>query len=156
MRLSAPGAAESCSVERSSASAAGLPAHLFAVESVDHEWLFARCAAAVHHAAVGTTGASLRAGIPTVAIPHMTDQFTWARRLHELGVGPEPIRRSQLTVERLAAALHAADGDEMRRRAASLGERIRREDGVGRAVEAFQRHVEVRRPDHASAVRSLT
>jgi sterol 3beta-glucosyltransferase len=41
-----------------------LPPHVVAVDSIDHAWLFARTAAAVHHAAVGTTAAALRAGIP--------------------------------------------------------------------------------------------
>jgi sterol 3beta-glucosyltransferase len=133
-----------------------LPPHVFAVDSIDHDWLFARSAAAVHHAPVGTTAAAVRAGIPSVAIPQMTDQFLWARRLHELGVGPPPIRRRDLTVQGLVQAIRIATGDEgMRRRAAALGERIRGEDGVARAVEAFERHVAQHRPDHPSAVTSV-
>jgi sterol 3beta-glucosyltransferase len=130
---------------------APLPPHLIAVDSIDHDWLFAQSAATVHHAAVGTTAAAVRAGIPSVALPQMTDQFLWARRLHELGVGPTPIRRRKLTVEGLAQAIRIATGDEgMRRRAAALGERIRSEDGVARAVEAFERRVAPHRPGHLS------
>lgn len=128
-----------------------LPSQVFAVDSIDHYWLFARSAATVHHAPVGTTAAALRAGIPSVAIPQMTDQFLWGRRLHELGVGPAPIPRRELTVERLAEAIRIATGDEgIRLRAAALGERIRSEDGVARAVEAVERHVTLRRPNHLS------
>jgi sterol 3beta-glucosyltransferase len=130
-----------------------LPPHLFAVDSIDHDWLFARSAAALHHAPVGTTAAALRAGIPSVAIPQMTDQFLWARRLHQLGVGPAPIRRRDLTVEGLAHAIRIAAGDEgMRRRAGALGQRIRAEDGVDRAVEAFEGRVALHRPGHLSTV----
>jgi UDP:flavonoid glycosyltransferase YjiC (YdhE family) len=86
----------------------------------------------------------------------MTDQFLWARRLHELGVGAAPIPRRELTPERLADAIRAATGDEqMRLRAAALGERICAEDGVGRAVAAFERHVGARRPVHLSAITSI-
>jgi sterol 3beta-glucosyltransferase len=86
-----------------------------------------------------------------LAPPQMTYQFLWARRLHELGVGPTPIRRRKLTVEGLAQAIRSATGDEgMRRRAAALGERIRSEDGVARAVEAFERRVAPHRPGHLS------
>jgi sterol 3beta-glucosyltransferase len=132
-----------------------LPPHLFAVDSVDHDWLFARSAAAVHHAPAGTTAAALRAGIPSVAIPQMTDQFLWARRLHELGVGTEPLRHRRLTVESLAEAMGNAAGDEkMQRRARVLGERIRSENGVARAVEAFERRVAQHRSDRLSAVTS--
>ena len=132
---------------------APLPPHLFGVDSIDHDWLFAHSAAAVHHAAVGTTAAAVRAGIPSVALPQMTDQFLWARRLRELGVGPAPIPRRKLTVDGLAEAIRIAASDErMRRSAAALGKQIRSEDGVARAVDAFERRVALRRPDHPPQV----
>jgi UDP:flavonoid glycosyltransferase YjiC (YdhE family) len=135
---------------------AALPAHLFAVDTIDHDWLFPRCAAAVHHAPVGTTAAAVCAGIPSVPIPHMTDQFLWARRLHELGVGPTPLRRRELTTQALAQAIRIATGDEMRRRAAELGGRVRREDGVARAVESFERRVAAHLPDqHLTPITSV-
>ena len=53
-----------------------------------------------------------------------------------MGVGPEPVPQKRLTAEGLVAAIRAITGDEgMRRRAAALGEKIRAEDGVARAVE---------------------
>ena len=62
-----------------------------------------------------------------------------------MGVGPEPIPRKKLSTERLAEAIRVATSDEvMRHRAANLGERVRAEDGVGRAVEAFGHFVEAR------------
>jgi sterol 3beta-glucosyltransferase len=135
-----------------------LAPHLCSIGSIDHAWLFSQCAAAVHHGAVGTTAATLRAGIPVVAVPHMTDQFTWARRVHELGVGPPPIRRSELTAARLAEAIRIATGDQrMRERAAALGERISQEDGVARAVQTFERRIPVHsRPVPISAETSVT
>jgi sterol 3beta-glucosyltransferase len=130
-----------------------LPPRVFAVDSIDNDWLFARSAAAVHHAPVGTTAAAVRAGIPSVAVPQMTDQFVWARRLHELGVGPPPVRRRDLTVDGLAQALRIATSDHaMRHRAMALGARIRSEDGVARGVEAFERRVAPGHHDHMSAV----
>jgi UDP:flavonoid glycosyltransferase YjiC (YdhE family) len=135
---------------------AALQPHLLAVGPTDHQWLYTRCSAAVHYASVGTTAAALRAGIPSVPIPHMTDQFLWARRVHELGVGPAPIRRRELTVERLADAIHAATGDAgIRRRAVALGEQIRVENGVARAVEAFERRVAGRQSTHVSQLTSV-
>jgi sterol 3beta-glucosyltransferase len=119
-----------------------LPPDVFAVDEVSHAWLFPRCATVVHHAAVGTTAAGLLGGAPAVAIPHMTDQFFWARRLHELGVSPPPIPRRRLTVDGLADAIRIAAADDgIRRRAADLSARIRAEDGVARAVEVFEHRV---------------
>jgi sterol 3beta-glucosyltransferase len=111
---------------------------VFAIEAVPHEWLFARVAATVHHGGAGTTGAALRAGVPTVVVPFTMDQPFWGARVAELGVGPAPIPRRRLTRAGLAVALRVAVTDRaMRARAAALGERLRAEDGVGEAVRRF-------------------
>jgi UDP:flavonoid glycosyltransferase YjiC (YdhE family) len=91
--------------------------------------------AVVHQGGAGTMAAGLRAGVPLVLIPFFSDQPFWARRVANLGVGPAPIPRRQLTAERLAQAIAAPETDEdMRQRAVALGQRIRMQDGVGEAV----------------------
>jgi sterol 3beta-glucosyltransferase len=113
---------------------------VYAVERVPHDWLFSRCEAVVHHAAAGTTATVLRSGVPSVAVPHNADQFTWARRLAELRVSPPPIRRRKLSRERLEPALiGATTSDVLRERAQALAARIREEDGVATAVAVFER-----------------
>lgn len=113
---------------------------VFPVAAVPYDWLFGRVAATVHHGGAGTTGEALRAGVPTVVVPFAVDQPFWASRVRALGVGPEPIPRRRLTAERLADALRTAVRDEpMRARAADLGARLRREDGVRAAVEVIGR-----------------
>jgi sterol 3beta-glucosyltransferase len=115
---------------------------MLAVGAVAHDWLFPRCAAVVHHGAAGTTATALRAGVPAVIVPHNSDQFSWGRRMAELRVSPPPIPRRRLSVDHLERALTAAVTDrELRERADALGRRIRDEDGVARAVEAFERRV---------------
>lgn len=121
---------------------ANLPGHIFALDSVPHTWLFPRMAALVHHGGAGTTSAGFRAGVPSILVPHMGDQLFWAKRVTDLGVGPRPIPRRQLTSERLAAAITTAVTDQgMRARAAALAERIRAEDGIARAIEIIERLV---------------
>jgi sterol 3beta-glucosyltransferase len=112
---------------------------VFMVDSVPHAWLFPQVAAVVHHGGAGTTAASLRAGVPSIVIPFHGDQPFWGQRVADLGVGPAPIPRRNLTVERLAQAIHRAVTDQpMRQRAADLGAKIRAEDGVARAVALVQ------------------
>jgi len=114
---------------------------IFVVDSVSHEWLLPRMAAVVHHGGAGTTAAGLRAGVPSFAVPFFADQPFWGRTLYRLGVGPAPIPRRRLTVERLADALSQATRDDaLRIRAAEIGRRIRAEDGVGQAVALLTRH----------------
>jgi sterol 3beta-glucosyltransferase len=115
---------------------------ILVVSAVAHQWLFPRCAAVVHHAASGTTAAGLRAGVPTVPVPDNSDQFSWAKRIYELGVASRPIPRRKLTAADLAAAITTVTSEQaIQRRAASLGETIRAEHGVDRAVAHFERWV---------------
>jgi UDP:flavonoid glycosyltransferase YjiC (YdhE family) len=116
-----------------------LPANVFVTGSVPHSWLFPRVAGVVHHGGAGTTAAGLRAGRPSFIIPHMSDQPFWGRRLHELGVGVKPVPRHELTASKLAEGLRQLTGDaELKARAAALGEKIRAERGVERAVAAIE------------------
>lgn len=127
--------------------ASKLPDEVFTIESAPHEWLLPRVAAVVHHGGAGTTAAGLHTGRPTVICPFFGDQPFWGRRVFELGLGPKPIPQKKLTVDNLASAIRAAVSEEaMRRGAADMGERIRAEDGVGRAVEFIEGIVASRRP----------
>lgn len=120
-------------------SASDLPDEVLKIDSAPHDWLFPRMAALVHHGGSGTTAAGLRAGVPSILVPFGGDQFLWGRQVNRLGVGPAPIPRTTLNVERLASAIRQAVEDvDMRDRAAALGEHIRAEDGTGCAVQIIE------------------
>ena len=117
-----------------------LPESAFMTSSIPHTWLFPRMAAVVHHGGVGTTAAGLAAGVPSIIVPFFGDQPFWGRRVYELGIGPKPIARRRLTVDNLTEAIERAVSDEeMRKKAASLGERIRAENGVAQAVTIIEK-----------------
>ena len=119
-----------------------LPDYAYAVQNVPYSWLFPQVAAVIHHGGAGTTGAGLCAGVPSILIPFVADQPSWARRVQQLGVGPHPIPFRDLSAENLASAvLQAVSDNRMKERAAAIGERIRAEDGVGTAVGLFLDHV---------------
>jgi sterol 3beta-glucosyltransferase len=62
--------------------------------------------------------------------------------VYKRGVGPRPIHQKRLSAEGLAEAITRTVTDqEMRDCAATLGEKIRGEDGVGNAVRLIQQHV---------------
>lgn len=113
-----------------------LATRMLLTDSVPHAWLLPRCVAVVTHGGSGSAGAGLRAGVPSMAVPHMGDQPYWGRRLHDLGVGPAPIRRADLTAANLADALTTlTTSPGMAHRAVVVATRLAREDGVGTAVE---------------------
>lgn len=120
-----------------------LPDTILAVESVPHDWLFPRVAAVVHHGGSGTTAAGLRAGVPSLIVPFIGDQSFWGRQVHARGLGPRPLDPNRLDAEDLARAIGTMIGDQdMRRRAARLGEQIRSEDGVGNLVRLFEQYMQ--------------
>ena len=122
---------------------ASLPENVVRIPGgVPYDWLFSRVSVAVHHGGVGTTAEALRAGTPSVVVPVVPDQEFWGWRVHTLGAGPAPIPHKKLTAEKLSSAiLRAATDPEIRRRCELLSSKIAAEDGVARAVEAFERHV---------------
>ncbi|MCX6071746.1 MAG: glycosyltransferase [Chloroflexi bacterium] len=129
-----------------------LPETVHMIGSIPHSWLFPRMAAVVHHGGVGTTAAGLRAGVPAVVTPFFGDQLFWGQRVHELGVGPRPIPRRRLSVDRLAEAIHSAvSSSGMRDRSTQLGERIRSEDGIDRAVKILEQVCSATRPTPTSS-----
>ncbi len=113
-----------------------LPPTIVPVQDVPHGWLFPRMRLILHHGGAGTTGAALRSGAPSAAIPFWADHFLWARRAFALGVGPRPVPATRLTAARLEDMIEACEGDRMiRMRASEVGDRLRNEDGVASAVE---------------------
>jgi sterol 3beta-glucosyltransferase len=110
------------------------------IGDVPHDWLFPRMGAVVHHGGAGTTGSTVRAGVPGVITPVLADQPFWARQLVRAGVSPDSLALSTITGEGLgeliSQAVHRA---EYRRNAEELGRRVRAEDGAGRIIETLER-----------------
>ena len=116
-----------------------LPPTVYAAVPLPHSWLLPRCAGLVHHGGFGTTSAGFRAGVPQFVIPHIVDQFYWGQRVHELGVGPPPIRRTKLDVEALNIGLvKLVEDGKLSSAASRLGEQIQSEEGASKAVRLVE------------------
>ncbi|KAI9788192.1 MAG: Sterol 3-beta-glucosyltransferase [Peltula sp. TS41687] len=117
-----------------------LPDEILQIKSAPHDWLFTQIDAAVHHGGAGTTGASLRAGIPTVIKPFFGDQFFFGSRVEDLGVG---LCLKKLNVGVFSRALwEVTNSERMIIKAKVLGQRIRKEDGVANAIQSIYRDLE--------------
>lgn len=120
-----------------------LPNSIYAIDKAPHDWLFAQMDAAVHHGGAGTTGASIRAGIPTIIKPFFGDQWFFGQRVEDLGIG---MCLHKIEVDELANALrHITTSVRMCERAKELGEKVRGEDGVKVAIATIYRHLEYAR-----------
>lgn len=117
-----------------------LPPEVFNSGAVPHDWLFPRIDAAVHHGGSGTTGATLRAGLPTIIKPFFGDQFFYASRVEQMGVG---LSLKKLNSKSLTKALNTVTSDfKMIEKCRSISERINHEDGVSAALEAIYSELE--------------
>ncbi len=103
-----------------------LPEGVLEIEDVSHVRLFPRVAAVVHHGGAGTTTTAARAGVPQIIVPHIVDQYYWARRVQLLGLGPPAILRPRLTADLLRSAIaETVENEVLAERARSFGERLR-------------------------------
>ncbi|KAJ7794128.1 glycosyltransferase family 1 protein [Mycena olivaceomarginata] len=117
-----------------------IPPECYQLDKVPHDWLFPQMDAVVHHGGAGTTGASLRAGIPTLIKPWFGDQFFWASRVQKLGAG---LRVPSLHANDFSKALvEATTNRVMKEKAAAVGEKIRAEDGVHTAIHTIYTYLE--------------
>lgn len=117
-----------------------VPENIHILKYAPHSWLFPKMAVIVHHGGSGTTASGMRAGVPTVVIPHQGDQGFWGRTVKRLGVGTNPIPRKKLTVESLAAAItEATTNRAMQVNARALGEKISAEDGLEETIKWVER-----------------
>jgi UDP:flavonoid glycosyltransferase YjiC (YdhE family) len=116
-----------------------LPESVFACDYAPHGDLFPRAAAIVHQCGVGTTGQSLRAGKPVLAVPFAHDQPDNAHRMTRLGMA-RTLPRHRYTADRVAGELRRLlDEPSYTASAARIGERVRAENGVETACDAVER-----------------
>ncbi len=102
------------------------------VDEVNHEILFTRVAAVVHHGGAGTTATAARAGVPQVVVAQVGDQRYWAQRVTALGLGAA-LDQPTPTPDALSAALDIALSAPTRARAGAVAPAVRAD---GAAVAA--------------------
>ncbi len=116
-----------------------VPGHILVVtERLPFASLFPRVTAVVHHGSVGTTHEIVRAGRPSLVIPHMGDQFFWAIMLHERGLGPPPVRFTDIDANVVGARMSTLREGTYERQAVTIGARVAAEDGVAVAVRNLE------------------
>jgi len=117
--------------------------HVVVIKGAPHEWLFPRCAAAIHHGGAGTTAASLRAGIPTIIFPVLADQPYWAARIAQLNVGPPKFFSiKEINEATLEIQIKAALESGIIEKAKKIGELLKNEEnGAEKAVRVIENYV---------------
>jgi vancomycin aglycone glucosyltransferase len=99
------------------------------VDEVNQQTLFRRVAAVVHHGGAGTTTTAATAGTPQVLVPQMFDQFYFAHRVDQLGIGSAH-PGSNPTADSLTTALRRALAPQTAQTAHTLAGQVVRADGA--------------------------
>jgi vancomycin aglycone glucosyltransferase len=107
-----------------------VPKNCLVVKDVPYHKLFPLVKAAIHHGGSGTVSTVALAGIPQAIVPHFADQFYWAERLYQLGIGSRPVSIKNLTEDRLAGMIRQIDSEEMFRAAKKLARSINPSRGI--------------------------
>ncbi|HEY2019452.1 MAG TPA: glycosyltransferase [Bryobacteraceae bacterium] len=119
---------------------AAVDRHVFLVDSAEHNQLFPRCQALVHHGGAGTTFTGLRWGRPAAVFSVFADQPFWGERLRKAGAGIHYGFRA-FSEETLLASLRHVLSPEVQARARELGKRLEDEAGVAASVEQIERRL---------------
>jgi vancomycin aglycone glucosyltransferase len=94
------------------------------IGDIGHDNLFPRVTAVVHHGGAGTTTAAARAGRGQLVVPRLYDQYYWAHRVEQLGIGVAVPHLDDLTVGEMAAALRECMRPESLERARLLASQV--------------------------------
>lgn len=115
------------------------PDNVYIVNEIPYQWIMKQVSCVIHHCGMGTTAEVLQSGIPSIPVPHMIDQFAWAKRIHSIGVSTKPISRKELTAQSLANAItEAVSNTQIKDKAKAISEQINSENGIADAVRAIE------------------
>ncbi len=114
-----------------------LPDTMITVQTTPHAWLFEQVSAVCHHGGAGTSAEGFRVGVPSIIVPFSNDQFAWAYRAYDLGIGSKPIPKKDLTAEKLVHALQEAFKPACRQQAKRISEQIKAEKGLDKVTQVI-------------------
>nr|MBA2732304.1 glycosyltransferase [Acidobacteriota bacterium] len=121
-----------------------LPAGIVAFDYAPYGQILPRAAAVVHQGGVGTTGQTMRAGVPALIIPFNHDQPDNAFRIARLGVG-RTISRMKYTAANAAREIDIMLTDKSyAEKAAAVGRQMQSEDGARTAVDEIENFIKAK------------
>jgi UDP:flavonoid glycosyltransferase YjiC (YdhE family) len=114
------------------------------VGQVNYSKILPMCRAAVHHGGAGTTAAGLRAGLPTLILWDVADQFIWATQVKRLKVGSAK-RLLNVSRKSLVEQLRKILAPDCRARAIEIAPRMTSPSvGVATAADLLEQTVRAR------------
>ena len=117
-----------------------LPDTMIAVGSVPHSWLFKQAKCVIHHCGFGTTAATMIYGVPSIPVPHVLDQLSFAMQLEKKDVATKHIDAKNLLEQNIIDAIEELNSTYAvkKRNAEAISDKISTEHGVDEAVRLIE------------------
>jgi UDP:flavonoid glycosyltransferase YjiC (YdhE family) len=98
--------------------------NILALDFAPFGWVFPRAGLVIHHGGLNTTAEALRAGVPSLVVPHAYDQFDNAIRAQHLGVARRT-KVNKVTAKSLGTMLEKILADsKMHQKAKAVSQKI--------------------------------
>lgn len=115
---------------------------IMVINEVPHEWLFSKVSAVVHHGGAGTTAAALRAGVPSIIVPHSFDQRFWGRLIYRIGCGSKPIEEKEFNHKLFTLALkEVLENNQIKINSEKISDSLKAEDGCEKAIKIIDKWI---------------
>jgi UDP:flavonoid glycosyltransferase YjiC (YdhE family) len=112
-----------------------IPEYIFLTDQIPYSWLLKQVTLVVHHFGFGTTAEVLKAGLPSIPIPHIFDQKIRASKVYKSGYAHKPLQVQKITGNTLSnAIINVKNNPELRKRCQDAEKKISRENGVKKAA----------------------
>jgi sterol 3beta-glucosyltransferase len=119
-----------------------IPENIFLAKQIPYSWLLGKVSLVVHHFGFGTTAEVLKAGLPSIPIPHIFDQKIRASKIHKSGYAYKPLNINKIDSHILAdAIIHVKNDQEMKQKCIKAGAQISNENGVKNAVNLINKYI---------------
>ncbi len=116
--------------------------NIILASEVPYSWLLDRVGMVVHHFGFGTTAEVLRAGIPSIPIPHIMDQQQRAKQISKLGFATQTINVKGEFSQHLAKAINEAKNNtNMKKACEMLATTIAKENGIKTATTKILKYL---------------
>ena len=117
-----------------------LPDSMIAVGGIPHSWLFKNAKCVIHHCGFGTTAATMIYGVPSIPVPHVLDQLSFAMQLEKKDVAVKHIDAKKLSEQTITAAIEELNSTYAvkKRNAEAISDKISTEHGIDEAVRLIE------------------
>jgi len=118
------------------------PENIFFAKQIPYSCLLKHVELVVHHFGFGTTAEVLKAGLPSIPIPHIFDQKIRASKFYKLEFAYKPIDINTISCNNLSAAIYQVRNDQnLKSRCLGAGKEISKEKGNEKAVEWINKFI---------------